>query len=153
CNGLPFYRERQALRPFPTVVVTVSRLRLPFPRSERGCSMTEKLKRRDVVKAVAAAGGGLAGGGAAGGAARRKKRKSAVVAVADGKQDQPWAIFQQGGVLLLVNENGDLATGRITKDAKFVVLHGDGWEEGLVGELAKDGKAISWANGTTWKRP
>src|SRR5262245_2218823 len=39
CNGLPFYRERQALRPFPMVVVPVSRLRLPFPRSERGCSM------------------------------------------------------------------------------------------------------------------
>jgi hypothetical protein len=54
--------------------------------------------------------------------------------------------------LLLVNENGDLATGRTTEARKLVVLKGD-WEEGLVGELAKDGKSISWANGTTWKRP
>jgi hypothetical protein len=55
--------------------------------------------------------------------------------------------------LLLVNENGELATGRITEANKLVVLKGDGWEEGLVGELAEKGKAISWGNGTTWKRP
>ena len=57
------------------------------------------------------------------------------------------------GVLLLVNEDGELATGRVTEAEKFGVLKGDGWEEGLVGELVEKGKAISWANGTTWKRP
>jgi hypothetical protein len=53
--------------------------------------------------------------------------------------------------LLLVNEEGEWATGRITEADKLVVLKGR--EEGLVGELAKDGKAINWSNGTTWKRP
>ena len=71
----------------------------------------------------------------------------------DGKEDQPCAIFQQGRVLLLVNENGELATGRITEARKFIVFKGDGWEEGLVGEFDEKGKAISWANGTTWKQP
>ena len=115
--------------------------------------MTEKFKRRDVVKAVAAAGGLLALGGLAGAAEPDKKSKLPGEWLYDGKEDQPCAIFQQGRVLLLVNEAGELATGRVTEAEKFVVLKGDGWEEGLVGELAKDGKAISWANGTTWKRP
>jgi hypothetical protein len=114
--------------------------------------MTEKLKRRDVVKAMAAAGGLLTLSGLAGAAEPDKKTKLPGEWLYDGKEDLPCAIFQQGRVLLLVNESGELATGRITEGEKFVVLKGD-WEEGLVGELAKDGKAISWANGTTWKRP
>jgi hypothetical protein len=113
--------------------------------------MIEKLKRRHVVKAVAAAGGLLALGGLAGAAGLDKKNMLPGEWLYEGKEDQPCAIFQQGRVLLLVNEEGDLATARITEAAKFVVL--TGWEEGLIGELATDGKAISWANGTTWKRP
>jgi len=115
--------------------------------------MTEKLKRRDVVKAVAAAGGLLALGGLAGAAEPDKRIKLPDEWLHDGKEDQPCAIFQQGRVLLLVNENGELATGRITEAEKFVVLKGDGWKEGLVGELAKGGRVISWSNGATWKRP
>jgi hypothetical protein len=115
--------------------------------------MTEKFKRRHVVKAVAAAGALLALGGLAGAAEPDKTSKLPGEWLYDGKEDQPCAIFQQGRVLLLVNEDGELATGRVTEAGKFVVLKGDGWEEGLVGELAKDGKAISWGNGTTWKRP
>jgi len=115
--------------------------------------MTEKFQRRDVVKAVAAAGGLLALGGLAGAAEPAKKINLSGEWLYDGKEDQPCAIFQQGRVLLLVNESGELATGRITEATKFVVLKGDGWEEGLVGELVEKGKAISWANGTTWKRP
>jgi hypothetical protein len=115
--------------------------------------MTEKFKRRDVVKAVAAAAGLLALSGLAGAAEPDKKINLPGEWLYDGKEDQPCAIFQQGRVLLLVNEEGELATGRITEAGKFVVLKGDGWEEGLVGELGKDGKAINWANGTTWKRP
>ena len=113
--------------------------------------MTEKLKRRDVVKAVAAAGGLLALGDLAGAAEPAKKINLSGEWLYDGKEDQPCAIFQQGRVLLLVNEEGEWATGRITEANKLVVLKG--WEEGLVGELAKDGKAINWSNGTTWKRP
>jgi hypothetical protein len=106
-----------------------------------------------VVKAVAAAGGLLALAGLAGAAEPDKNTKLPGEWLYDGKEDQPCAIFQQGRVLLLVNEKGELATGRITEAEKFVALKGDGWEESLVGELAKDGKAISWANGTSWKRP
>jgi hypothetical protein len=71
----------------------------------------------------------------------------------EGKADQPCAIFQHGRVLLLVNEKGDLATGRVTEATKLVVLKGNGWDDGLVGEFADEGKTISWGNGTTWKRP
>jgi hypothetical protein len=113
--------------------------------------MTEKLKRRDVVKAVAAAGGLLALGGLAGAAEPDKKTELPGEWLYDGKEDQPCAIFRQGRVLLLVNEDGEWATGRVSEAEKFVVLKG--WEEGLVGEVAKDGKAINWSNGTTWKRP
>ena len=114
--------------------------------------MTEKLMRRDMVKTMAAAGGLLVLGNVACAAEPDKDSKLPGEWLYEGKEDQPCAIFQQGRVLLLVNENGELATGRITEAERFVVLKGD-WEEGLVGELAKDGKAISWANGTTWKRP
>ena len=113
--------------------------------------MTENLKRRDVVKAVAVAGGLLALGGLAGAAEPDKKISWPGEWLYEGKEDQPCAIFQQGRVLLLVNEEGEWATGRMTEANKLVVLKG--WEEGLVGELAKDGKAINWSNGTTWKRP
>ena len=73
----------------------------------------------------------------------------------DSKVDQPCAISQHGRVLLLVNEEGELATARLTEARNFVVLREyGGWgEEGLVGKLDKKGKTISWSNGTTWKRP
>jgi hypothetical protein len=67
----------------------------------------------------------------------------------EGKEDQPCAIFQQGRVLLLVNERGEFTTGNITAENKIVTR----WEDGLVGELDEKGKTISWGNGTTWKRP
>jgi hypothetical protein len=67
----------------------------------------------------------------------------------EGNADQPCAIFQQGRVLLFVNERGDFATGRITEATK-VVVHG--WGD-LVGELTDEGKTISWGNDTRWKRP
>jgi hypothetical protein len=68
----------------------------------------------------------------------------------DGKEDQPCAIFQQGRVLLLVNERGEMVTGKIRGENKLTW----GWDENaLVGELKDEGKTISWANDTTWKRP
>ena len=70
----------------------------------------------------------------------------------EGNADQPCAIFQHGKVLLMVNEEGDFETGRITEHTKIVTLKG-AWEEGLVGELTDEGKTIRWGNGTTWKRP
>ena len=68
----------------------------------------------------------------------------------DGKEDQPCAIFQQGRVLLLVNERGEMATGKITGENKIDTRWG---ENDLVGELKDEGKTISWGNDTTWKRP
>jgi hypothetical protein len=70
----------------------------------------------------------------------------------EGNSDQPCAVFQHGRVLLLVNERGEFATGRITEATKLIVQKGS-WDEGLVGELTDEGKTISWGNGTKWKRP
>jgi RNA polymerase sigma factor (sigma-70 family) len=113
-----------------------------------------KVRRRDLVKTVAGAGGLLAPGNVAPADEADKTGKLPGEWLYDGKQDRPCAIFQHGRVLLLVNEEGELATARLTGARKFVVLKGYGWgEEGLVGELDENGKAISWSNGTTWKRP
>jgi hypothetical protein len=67
----------------------------------------------------------------------------------EGNADEPCAIFQHGRVLLLVNERGELVTGRITEATKVVV---GAWGD-LVGELTDKGKTLSWGNGTKWKRP
>jgi hypothetical protein len=88
--------------------------------------MIEKLPRRSMVKAAAAAGGLLLLGGVAGAADADKGSPWPGEWLYDGKEDQPCAIFRQGRVLLLVNENGELATGRITEAKKLVVLKGDG---------------------------
>ena len=114
--------------------------------------MTNKLRRRDLVKSVAGAGGLLVLGSVASAAEPDKDSKLPGEWLYDGKEDQPCAIFQHGRILLLVNEEGELATGRLTEAKKFVVLKSEHWEEGLVGELDDKGKAIAWSNGTTWKR-
>src|SRR6516164_2073104 len=119
---------------------------------ERRCPMTEKLRRRDLVKTVAAAGGLLVLGSVASAAEPDKTSKLPGEWLFEGKEDQPCAIFQHGRVLLLVNEEGELATGRVSGANTLTVLKGS-WEEGLTGTLSDDGKSISWGNGTTWKRP
>jgi hypothetical protein len=70
----------------------------------------------------------------------------------EGKADQPCAIFRHGSVLLLVNENGDLGTGRLDAEGKVVVLKGDGWDKGLTAEVQDKGKSLKWSNGTVWNR-
>src|SRR5262245_56166916 len=99
--------------------------------------MTEKLRRRDLVKTVAAAGGLLALGSVVSAAEPDKTSKLPGEWLYDGKEDQPCAIFQHGRILLLVNEDGEFATARLTEARKFVA---HGWEEGLVGELDHKGK-------------
>jgi hypothetical protein len=113
--------------------------------------MTEKPKRRDVLKATAVAGGLLLLGGTASAQAGRESRLAGEW-LNEGKVDQPCAIFAQGRVLLVVNEKDKLGTALVTEAGKFVVLRGDGWEEGLVGELADGGKTLAWKGGATWKR-
>ncbi len=114
--------------------------------------MTEKLRRRDVLKAAAGVGGLLARGSVAAVAAPAPDRSSNPAGewLNEGRKDEPCAIFQQGRVLLLVNEHGDFATARMTEAKKFTVK---GWEDGLAGEVAKEGKEIAFANGSIWKRP
>jgi hypothetical protein len=113
--------------------------------------MGDKLRRRDVMKAAAATGGLLLLGSAAPAQAERGS-KLAGEWLNEGKLDQPCAIFAQGRVLLVVNERGELATGRVTEAGKLVILKGAGWDEGLVGELADDGKTLAWKGGGAWKR-
>jgi hypothetical protein len=62
-------------------------------------------------------------------------------------------VWKTGKVLLLVNERGDFATAQMTETKKFTVKGVKGWDDGLVGEIANEGKEIAWANGSTWKRP
>jgi hypothetical protein len=109
-----------------------------------------KLKRRNALKAAAAVGGLFLLGGAAGPAEPDQKNKLAGEWLNEGREEEPCAIFQQGRVLLLVNEHGDFATGRMTEVKKFTVK---GWEDGLAAELVKEDKEIAWTNGSTWKRP
>jgi hypothetical protein len=67
-----------------------------------------------------------------------------------GKLDQPCAIWQQGRVLLLINEKGDIATGQFTEANLFSILKG--WEGDLTGRVGDRGKTIQWKGGGTWKR-
>jgi hypothetical protein len=111
--------------------------------------MNMNLKRRDVVKTLAAAGGLLTLGSVAAAAAPALIDKPAGEWLMEGRKDEPCAVFQQGRVLLLVNESGELATGSMTEAKKWTVK---GWEDGLTGELVDDGKKITWSNGTNWTR-
>ena len=113
--------------------------------------MSEKLRRREMVKTAAVAGGLLLLGGAASAQADRGSRLPGEW-FNEGKVEQPCAIFAQGRVLLVVNEKGNLATARVIEAGRFVILKGDGWEEGLVGELADGGRAIAWKGGGAWRR-
>jgi hypothetical protein len=119
----------------------------PFFFAKRRTWMNAKLKRRDMVKSLAAAGGLLALGGAAVAAAPTQNDKLAGEWLMEGRKDEPCAVFQQGRVLLLVNERGEFATAMMTEAKKFSVK---GWEDGLSGELVEEDKKITWSNGTAW---
>ena len=72
-----------------------------------------------------------------------------VVLVASQK---PCAIMREGEVLLVVNERGDLATGRMTSDTTLVIVKGEHWEPGVTAELKDGGKSLVWRDGSVWKR-
>jgi hypothetical protein len=67
-------------------------------------------------------------------------------------QGQPCAIFQEGLVVLAVNEAGNLGTAQITARNTLTVV-GGGWDIGLVGTLVNGGRTINWSNDTVWTRP
>ncbi|HVS35424.1 MAG TPA: twin-arginine translocation signal domain-containing protein [Gemmataceae bacterium] len=112
--------------------------------------MHEDLNRRHAVKAVAAAGSLLLLGGPA--PADEPDDRDALTGewFNGGKLDQPCAVFQQGRVLLLINENGDIASGQMTGANEVTVLKG--WEGGLVGRVAERGRVIAWKGGGSWRR-
>jgi hypothetical protein len=112
--------------------------------------MTESLDRRDAVKTVAAAGGLLLLSGLA--SADEPDEATALTGewFNGGKFDQPCAIFQQGRVLLLINEKGDIASARMTDANQFTVLKG--WDGEVVGRIVERGKVIAWRAGGNWRR-
>jgi hypothetical protein len=112
--------------------------------------MTRKPDRRAAAKAVAAAGGLLVLGGLAPAAEPEEATALAGEWFNGGKLDQPCAIFQQGRVLVLINEKGDIAVAQLTEANKFTVVKG--WEEGVVGRIDERGKVIAWKGGGNWKK-
>ena len=112
--------------------------------------MSEDLNRRDAVKAVAAAGGLLLLSGSAPADEPDDRDALAGEWLNGGKPDQPCAVFQQGRVLLLINENGDIAAGQMTGPRDLAVLKG--WEGGLVGRVVERGQVIAWKGGGSWRR-
>jgi hypothetical protein len=112
--------------------------------------MSERLHRRDAAKAVAAAGGLLLLTGL--GSAAEADDDGTVTGewFKDGKLEQPCAIIQQGRVLLLINEKGDMAVAHMTEANGFSVIKG--WEDGVAGRIGDRGKVIRWKSGGEWKR-
>lgn len=112
--------------------------------------MAEKRDRRDAVKTMAAAGGLLLLTGSA--SADQPEDSTSLTGewFNGGKLDQPCAVFQQGRVLILINEKGDLATGQFTEANQFTVLKGWGGES--VGRVVDRGRVIAWKGGGNWKR-
>ena len=66
-------------------------------------------------------------------------------------QGQPCAIFQEGSVVLAVNEVGNLGTAQVTARDTLTVV-GGGWDIGLVGTMDNGGQTINWSNDTVWTR-
>jgi hypothetical protein len=93
--------------------------------------MTEKTDRRDAVKTVAAAGGLLLLGGLATADEPEAANSLSGEWFNGGKLEQPCAIFQQGRVLLLINERGDIASAQMTEANQFTVLRG--WQGEAIG--------------------
>ena len=70
-----------------------------------------------------------------------------------GQAEQVCAIFRQGGVLLIVNERGDMATGKLEAANRVVVVKGGGWTVGITAELRENGRVLAWQDGSVWTRP
>lgn len=110
--------------------------------------MNKIMKRRDALKIATVAGGLFAFEGVA------SAHPSKAPRLADTwlYQGLPCAIFQQGPVLICINESGSLATAIMTSSNTFVIQGGAGWDVGLVGQVASNGTVINWSNNTQWVR-
>jgi hypothetical protein len=100
-----------------------------------------------IKTALIAAGGLLAAKGMA-----AETEKTKVITSFAGNwlyEGQPCAIFQQGSILLVVNESGALATAHVTGRDSFVIWSGSGWDSGLVARLAENTR-LEWSNNSVW---
>jgi hypothetical protein len=68
-----------------------------------------------------------------------------------GDPNQPCAIFQNGRMLLVVNEHGALATALAVGPTTLQILQGGGWQPGLAADLQDPGTLV-WRNGGFWRR-
>jgi hypothetical protein len=114
--------------------------------------MNAQLNRRGAVKTAAVGAGLLLLGESTPAAEGERNNQFAGEWLNRGRLDQRCAIFQMGQILLLVNEQGSLATGRMTQVNQFVVVKGDGWDAGVVGDLVEGGRTIAWRGGGSWRR-
>jgi hypothetical protein len=65
----------------------------------------------------------------------------------------PCAVFQKEQLLILLNEKGEIATGKFLSYQQFITLTSPGgWPAGLVGDLDPGLRTIAWRNGTMWSR-
>jgi len=110
--------------------------------------MAKNTNRREVLTKVAIAAGGLLA--LKSGASELSTFRVQSFAGSWLYEGQPCAIFQQGLVLLVVNEGGSLATAQITGPNTFVIVAGAGWDSGLVAEVVNHGRTINWSNNTIW---
>lgn len=59
-------------------------------------------------------------------------------------------VFQAGSVLMMVNENGDMATAQIQGNRLVVV---QGWNvRNLAGQIAGNAQIIQFNNGSQWRK-
>ncbi|NBO92361.1 MAG: hypothetical protein EBV06_08645 [Planctomycetia bacterium] len=112
--------------------------------------MSEEFDRRNLMNTGVVAGGLLLLGGLESARAAEGDAPLAGEWFNSGKLDQPCAIFQHGRILLLVNEKGDIGSGRLSAANEFTILKG--WSEGLVGRIIERGKVIAWKGGGFWRR-
>ena len=109
--------------------------------------MLESIKRRDALKTMAAASGLLMLGCASNAALPTKTEE---LPGAWFSWNEPCAIFQQGAILLVVDQTGALGTAVWTSPDSFVMLQGNSLAAGVTGTVAKNGRAINWSDNTVW---
>lgn len=112
--------------------------------------MNPKIKRREAIKALAAFGGLLASSSLL--PAGIHSVSGDKLAVNWSYEGKPCLIYQQGALLLLINEVGSVASGKWTGPDTFVVLAGAGWDAGLTAQISANGKSIQWSNETVWNK-
>src|SRR5579862_7957395 len=121
-----------------------------MPPMEQRRHMIKNIKRREAIKVATIAAGGLLASKGLASESNIFHRGS--FAGSWLYQGQPCAIFQQGAVLLVVNEAGSLATAQVTGPNAFVIVGGSGWDIGLVAEVVNRGTRINWSNNTVWEQ-